>query len=498
MRVLVLVPTTGKLNRVLRIDPYPDLVHSFVVRQGDVERLQITRKYADLTSQGGPLAALGAPVTPGLYRLLLAGPIDAGDSWQLPVLLAHLAVALGEKLAEEPAEGDVVLWSTGAVDVDLNIVDHDYRLPAKVACSRAVLQEAVAAGAQIVAILPACARDDAPRLHDMLAEIGAQHARLEIVDSVVTARGIVEQALGRTPAVVSEAASRPLPLVSESVRETASSRSGSRGLFWKVPALLATGAAMAVGVFIFGNQWLPPLIPHGTPGNAAPRIRPEPPPDPPRAQADATADPSRGIPGLPPPPNPVVDTARESDVSTPARPDILPFKAPDPRPDILPAPPPEARPDIVPSPPPSEVIPVKTPPSPPPVPVKLQELRFDNNGTCIPYIFERRPPPLAIDVALEGTDHFHDSAGRNLCVLEWTLTPEAAQAGIEGFDIVDLADRSGSTRLDRTGAAGVSTRIRIEFTRDFRNTNPITYNVRLRFGGASPPEQVQQFRHAVR
>src|SRR5262249_28301826 len=85
MRVLVLVPTTGKLNRVLRIDPYPDLVHSFVVRQGDVERLPITRKYADLTSEGGPLAALGSPVKPGLYRLLLAGPIDGGDSWQLPV-----------------------------------------------------------------------------------------------------------------------------------------------------------------------------------------------------------------------------------------------------------------------------------------------------------------------------------------------------------------------------------------------------------------------------
>jgi hypothetical protein len=457
MRVLVLVPTTGKLNRVLRIDPYPDLVHSFVVRQGDVERLPITRKYADLTSQGGPLATLGSPVKPGLYRLLLAGPIDAGDSWQLPVLLAHLAVALGEKLAEEPAKGDIVLWSTGAVDVDLNIVDHDYRLPAKVACSRTALQEAVAADAQIVAILPACVREDASRLHDMLAEIGAQHARVEIVDSVVSARGILEQALGRTlPVIVPDG---PEPASKPTVKEIQ-----NRGLFWKVPALLASGAAMALGAFIAGNQWLPPLMPRGTLGNAAPRIRIEPPsaPNPPGAKDN--------------------DTPRESDIPPP----------PPPRPDDPPPGPTQTEERAIPP-----ILPFKTP-SPPPVPLKLQELRAENNGTCIPYIIERRTPPRAIDVTLDGTDRFHDSAGRNLCGLEWTLTPDAAQSGVQGFDIVDLAaDRYGA-HLARTGAPGASTKIRIEFTRDFRNTNPITYNVKLRFAGAPVPEQVQQFRHAVR
>jgi hypothetical protein len=484
MRVLVLVPTTGKLNRVLRIDPYPDLVHSFVVRQGDVERLPITRKYADLTSQGGPLAALGPPVKPGLYRLLLAGPIEAGDSWQLPVLLAHLAVALGEKLAEEPAEGDIVLWSTGAVDVDLNVVDHDYRLPAKVACSRTALQQAAAAGAQIVAILPACAREDAPSLHDMLAEIGAQHARVETVDSVVTARGILEQALGRPPPGTMD----PAPLLPvEPVPKRADDTADNRGLFWKVPALLASGAAMALAAFIVGNQWLPPLIPHGIRGAAAPRINKiGPPAEPPRMEADR----SRATDELPPNP----DAPRESDVAPPSRPpDILPaFKPPESSPDTVPSP----RPEVLPSPP--EIPPVKTQ-SPPPVPVRLQELRAANNGTCIPYIVERRTPPWAIDVALDATDHFRDSAGRNLCGLEWSLTPEAAQSGVQGFDVVDLAaDRYGA-RLDRSGGApGASTRIRIEFTRDFRNTNPITYNVRLKFAGAPPPEQVQQFKHAVR
>ncbi len=487
MRVLVLMPTTGRLNRVLRIDPYPDLAHSFVVRQGDVERLPITRKYADLTSQGGPLAALGAPVKPGLYRLLLAGPIDAGDSWQLPVLLAHLVVALGEKLAEEPAHGDIVLWSTGAVDVDLNIVDHDYMLPAKAACSRTALQDAAAAGAQIVAILPACAREDVSRLQDLLAEIGAQQARVEIVDSVLGARAILEQALGGPcPGAVGPAIT-PLPAAAPGPERAASTTAG-RGLSWKVPALVASGAALALAAFIGGNQWLPPLIPHGAAGNAAPRIATtEPPSESPRTDAD----PPHGIEAPPAPSNAVPDAPRESDVPPP-RPDIPP---PDPPAQRAEGPVPdratvhhdtEAKSDTA------------SQPEPLPVPVKLQELRAENNGTCIPYIIERRTPPRAIDVNLDGTDRFRDSAGRNLCGLEWTLTPEAAQSGVQGFDIDLAADRYGA-RLTRTpGAPGTSTRIRIEFTRDFRNTSPITYNVRLKFAGAPSPEQVQQFRHAVR
>jgi hypothetical protein len=472
MRVLVLVPTTGKMNRVLRIDPYPDLVHSFVVRQGDVERLPITRKYADMTSQGGPLAALGLPVKPGLYRLLLAGPIDAGDSWQLPVLLAHLAVALGETLAEEPAKGDIVLWSTGAVDVDLNIVDHDYMLPAKIACSRTALQEAVAAEAQIVAILPASAREDASRLHDMLAEIGAQRARVEIVDSAVSARSILEQALGRNLAATVRDKTGP---VAKPVK-----RSENRGLFWKVPALLASGAAMALAAFVLGNQLLPPLMPHGTRGNAPPRIAriEPPPPEPPPAGADPARESNEAPPAQNPP---VADTPRENDIAAAPRPDA-PTTAVEPQPDAPPSP---------------QLEFASKTPEPLPVPVKLQELRADNNGSCIPYFAERRTPLRASDVALEGTDHFHDSAGRNLCGLEWSLTPEAAQSGVQGFDIDLAADRYGA-RLDRTGAPGASTKIRIEFTRDLRNTNPITYNVRLKFAGAPPHEQVQQFRHVVR
>jgi hypothetical protein len=136
---------------------------------------------------------------------------------------------------------------------------------------------------------------------------------------------------------------------------------------------------------------------------------------------------------------------------------------------------------------------VPSQPAPTPVPVKLQEFRAANDGTCIPYIIERRTPPRTIDVALDSPDRFHESTGRNLCMLEWTVNPEAA--GVQGFD-VDPPRISG-VRLSGTGSAGAWTKIRIEFTRDFASS-PTTYTVRLKFNGAPSPNQVQQFQHTIR
>src|SRR6516164_5843063 len=111
MRVLVLVPTTGALNRVLRLVARPDLPASQVIIR--YKPLTISGDYNALTAKAGPLAALGPPVMPGPHQLWLAGEIESGNSWELPVLLAHLVVALGAELAEDPAKADIVLWSTG-------------------------------------------------------------------------------------------------------------------------------------------------------------------------------------------------------------------------------------------------------------------------------------------------------------------------------------------------------------------------------------------------
>jgi hypothetical protein len=104
-------------------------------------------------------------------------------------------------------------------------------------------------------------------------------------------------------------------------------------------------------------------------------------------------------------------------------------------------------------------------------------------------------PPRRIDIGLDGGDRFRDSTGLNLCGLEWTLkNAEAAQAGIQGFDI-DLPE-SPSVRLIRTGSPGAWTKITIEFTREF--SRMITYDVQMKFAGTQPPGQVQEFHHTIR
>jgi hypothetical protein len=189
-RVLVLVPTTGSVNRIVRIEARHDLAASQIFHRH--WRQPISRFYAPLTA--GPLAALGAPVTPGVYRLWLAEEMKSGNSWELPVLLAHLVDALGHELVTDPAQADVVLWATGEIDADLQLRARDYRLAAKAAHSGDELRRAAAAGARIIAIVPGT--EDASPLHNLLAASGALDWRAESVDSVGAARAIVEVELG--------------------------------------------------------------------------------------------------------------------------------------------------------------------------------------------------------------------------------------------------------------------------------------------------------------
>jgi hypothetical protein len=195
MRVLVLLPTTGSLNRVLRLNARPDLVTSVVVAAPSFLPMAITKEYDALTSRTGPLAGLGPPVKPGAHWLRLSREIDSGHSWHVPVLLAHVVVALGAELVGEPSKADLVLWSTGEVDAELGIVDQNYKLPSKVACSRTGLQEAAAAGVRIIGFVPP--GEDDSLLRALLAEVGAEHALVKRVATVAAARRTVEQALER-------------------------------------------------------------------------------------------------------------------------------------------------------------------------------------------------------------------------------------------------------------------------------------------------------------
>jgi glutamate/aspartate transport system substrate-binding protein len=239
MRVLVLVPTAGSVIRVVRLEELrDDLPASQVILSHGYRPLDgISADYHALTA--GPLAKLLRPAKPGRYLLRLSGKMS-GNSWELPVLLAHLVVALGGELAEEPAQADIVLWATGSVDADLRLNPHGYRLAEKVVHSQAELLQVAAAGARIIAMVPAS--EDASRLHGLLTEIGAQDFRVVSVENVRDARGVLEQALCRAGATAGfQAAAEPEPAAPAGTPET-------RSRFWKIPILLAAAAVLVVAV----------------------------------------------------------------------------------------------------------------------------------------------------------------------------------------------------------------------------------------------------------
>jgi hypothetical protein len=250
LKVLVLVPTTGSVNRVVRIDERPDLPASQVIVRYAPEA--ISRDYDALTAQGGPLAKLGPPVKHGIYQSRLTGPIDSGSSWELPALNAHMVVKFGHELATDPSQADIVLWSTGAVDIDLCLLPDDYyRLKAKIDCSLTTLEKAAKTGARIIAILPT--GEDASEVEQLLAKAGAQNVRVETVDSVLAARSILEEELG-CPLCAPEAeaepelAPEPEPTPTQAPEPAPPGGTRVRGLFGKIPGLLAVALAAAVAL----------------------------------------------------------------------------------------------------------------------------------------------------------------------------------------------------------------------------------------------------------
>lgn len=140
LSVLVVIPTTRGPLRLRALNPRPGLPAPAAFADGDYRPLPWSADYARLCAPGGPLARLDGPRTP--HELRLSGSFDAGRSWEAPVCLAHVLAARGHRLAAEPAQADLILWATGAVDLDLAVLPGDYALLDKIERSRALLAEA--------------------------------------------------------------------------------------------------------------------------------------------------------------------------------------------------------------------------------------------------------------------------------------------------------------------------------------------------------------------
>ncbi|MBM7067441.1 hypothetical protein [Actibacterium sp. 188UL27-1] len=147
-RVLIVVPTTGAALVIRKLAPRPGLPHGAAFAEGDYRPLDLSPDYRALSGPEGPVArALGAAPPP--HELRLSGAPQSGRSWEAPVALAHILLTRGWTLTDQPEEADMILWATGAVDLDLNVIPGDYALRRKLELSRDLLD-----GKRVVVVLP--------------------------------------------------------------------------------------------------------------------------------------------------------------------------------------------------------------------------------------------------------------------------------------------------------------------------------------------------------
>jgi hypothetical protein len=181
-KILVVVPTTNGPLRLRALRPRPGLPASAAFADGDYRPLPWSGDYARLCASGGPLARLASSVLPP-HELRLSGSFDAGRSWEAAVCLAHGLAARGHVLVAEPVEAELIVWATGAVDLDLAVIPGDYALLDKIERSRPLLAEAP--GAALAVLLP-----DGPEREAAVAAIralGREHPHIFLPSSTISA-----------------------------------------------------------------------------------------------------------------------------------------------------------------------------------------------------------------------------------------------------------------------------------------------------------------------
>ena len=162
MRISVIIPTTDGPSQILRLTALEAAPRSVMRTQEDYRPLPVSSAYQAFASQGGPMdIAFG--LESSAFDLRLSDRIDTGRSWELPVALAHWLQMRGHDIGTNAPE--LVLWATGALDLDMAVIAQDYHLETKLAGSLSLLQAlSEREKARVVVLLPGAASlpDDLP------------------------------------------------------------------------------------------------------------------------------------------------------------------------------------------------------------------------------------------------------------------------------------------------------------------------------------------------
>ncbi|SON56896.1 hypothetical protein HDIA_3355 [Hartmannibacter diazotrophicus] len=121
----IFIPTPAGTVEILSITRRQAGGHarSVVLRDQSFEPLRMSGSYRAFTSDAGPLALADPDQQAAMYILQLTHDIDSGDSWNLPVLLAHLLRenhdSLADVLASVGKTDDMpLLFATGSLAFD--------------------------------------------------------------------------------------------------------------------------------------------------------------------------------------------------------------------------------------------------------------------------------------------------------------------------------------------------------------------------------------------
>jgi hypothetical protein len=184
MRISVIIPTTDGPAHVLRLAPLHNAPRSVMRTQQDYRPLPVSAAYQAFTAQGGPLdIAFG--ISASSFDLRLSGRIDTGRSWELPVALTHWLQAQGHLVGVE--KPDLLVWATGALDLDMRVINQDYHLPTKLFASIDLLKAAVEDGCRVVVLLP-----DAATLPEDMATDAVLHQVTSVLEAIDFLRPIIE------------------------------------------------------------------------------------------------------------------------------------------------------------------------------------------------------------------------------------------------------------------------------------------------------------------
>ena len=152
MKVSVYVATTRGPVQIERITREAAPISQICLRR-TTSVLPISTDYDHFVRQpSGVIERILGPFEPGGFRLDASDDIGDGESWQLPVFVAHALDKAG-CLAGPGETPDAVLWLTGTVDIDLRVGQVEF-VADKLNASRELLPAIAASEAPVTLVLP--------------------------------------------------------------------------------------------------------------------------------------------------------------------------------------------------------------------------------------------------------------------------------------------------------------------------------------------------------